>query len=487
MGIGTQDFIPPHKLYNGWLPDSAGNSLGELTFLANEEAGKFFGAIVSSFQEPILILERDLTVQTANPAFYKHFQVDAQHTIQRKLYQLGNGQWDIPELRDLFQDVLKNDSVVREYRVDHDFEQLGRRVMVVNANRLRRHNGEVVIVLEIHDNTEIEFAREYSEKTVDALRDPFLILDWDLRVKKANRPFYRKFRVSPSQTEGCLIYELGNGQWNIPRLRELLEEILPQDSTFDDFEVEHEFDGIGHCVMLLNARRINHLKLILVVIEDVTEKKRSDVQQTLLLGELRHRVKNLLMTVRALSQLTLQGASSLENFAESFDGRLEAMARTQDLLVQGPDDTARLREIIRLELCAIGARETSTFNLQGPEMELSARAAHALAMTIHELATNAAKYGALSLDAVDGRVDMEWNISPAANGKTRLHFTWREHGIAMPSHRGKSGFGTQIIQQSVPYLFGGSSTLTFHADGVKCIIDVEIPSAELASGRTKTE
>ncbi len=468
------------------LPDSTGDSFGELKFLSSEERGTFFGAIVSTLQEPILILQGDLTVEAANPAFYESFRVDARHTLGRKVYDLGNGQWNIPELRHLFENVLKNNSVIKGYQVDHEFEQLGRRVMLVNASRLRRQNGEVLIVLGLRDNTEIEFAREYSSKTVDALRDPFLILDWDLRVRMANGPFYEKFRVDPKETEGCLIYELGNGQWDIPSLRQLLEEILPKNSSFDDFEVEHDFEDIGHCVMLLNARRIDQLKLILLVMEDVTERKRADLQQNLLLGELQHRVKNLLMNVRALSHLTLQGASSLENFAESFDGRLEAMSRTQDLLLRGPAGTARLDEIIRLELEAIGANEASTFNLHGPEVELSARAAHALAMTLHELATNAAKYGAFSQRAVNGRVDISWSIT-SIGGKFRFQFSWREHGVSLAPDRTRIGFGTQIVESSVPHLFGGSSELNFRAGGVECIIDVALPSEDLSVERAKRE
>ncbi len=466
------------------MPDPSSKSFadspGQLTFRASDDAGAFFKAILSTIQQPLLILKRDLRVEAANPAFYEHFRVDAQQTIGREVYDLGSGQWDIPELRRLLDEVLRKDTIVKDYRVDHKFEGLGRRVMLVNANRLDRDGGEAWIVLAIVDTTEIELAKEYSDKIVDALRDPFLILHWDLRVKTANGPFYKAFRVEPSETEGRLVYDLGNGQWDIPRLRELLEDILPRKSTFDDFEVEHDFEQIGHRVMLLNARRVDQIKFILLVIEDVTDQRRADVQQKVLLGELQHRVKNLLMNVRAVSQQTLQGASSLEAFADSFDGRLDAMARTQDLLVRGPWDRAQLDHIVRLELEALGAKEASNFNLRGPELELSARASHAMAMMVHELATNAAKYGALSQKAPEGCVDIAWSIGPREDGKVRFHFNWREYGVVVSPSRTRSGFGTQMIESSVPYLFGGSSTLSFHADGVECILNVALPSEEVA-------
>jgi len=369
--------------------------------------------------------------------------------------------------------------VITDHRVEQDFGKLGQRVVLLNARRLTTRSDDIFVVLTLRDNTELEFAKEYSEKIVDALRDPFLILDWDLRVRSANGPFYKVFQVRPGEVEGRLIYDLGNGQWNVPRLRELLEDILPKNSSFDDFEVEHEFEGIGRRVMLLNARRINHLRLILLVIEDVTEQKHAERQRTVLLGELQHRAKNLLMTVRALSELTIQGASSLESFGESFCARIDAMVRSQDLLVQGPETSALLAEVIRLELQSIGGRELTTFRLEGPELRLSARACYAFAMTAHELATNAAKYGALSKSACDGRVEVVWNISPAGDGKTALRLIWREHGLSTPPTRKGTGFGTQLVENSVPYLFGGSSVLSFGRDGIECMIETSLAAEDL--------
>ena len=112
---------------------------------------------------------------------------------------------------------------------------------------------------------------------LDSIREPILVLDGEFRVVKANRSFYRTFKVEPNETEGTIIYQLGNHQWNIPRLKELLEQILPENSRFDDFEVEHTFVGIGRKIMQLNARRIEGLasesQLIFLAIEDVTNRE----------------------------------------------------------------------------------------------------------------------------------------------------------------------------------------------------------------------
>lgn len=123
---------------------------------------------------------------------------------------------------------------------------------------------------------ELQAAKESAEKIVNTIRESLLVLDLGMRVKSANRSFYDKFEVRPEATEGKLVYDLGNGQWDIPKLRELLEEILPQRKTFDDFEVEHEFEEIGTRVMLLNARRLDHLDMILLAIDDVTERRKDE-------------------------------------------------------------------------------------------------------------------------------------------------------------------------------------------------------------------
>jgi len=138
-------------------------------------------------------------------------------------------------------------------------------------------------VLEAEHKRLAQETREYAESIVDTVRDGLVVLDADLRVISANRSFYETFKVKPGETAGQLLYDLGNGQWDIPKLRELLEEILPKDTTFDNFEVEHEFKIIGRRVMNLNARRIyreiDETHLILLAIEDVTERKR--VEQAL--------------------------------------------------------------------------------------------------------------------------------------------------------------------------------------------------------------
>src|SRR5437868_7029000 len=125
----------------------------------------------------------------------------------------------------------------------------------------------------------VEDIQDYALNIVDTVREPLLILDTTLRVQSANRAFYQTFHVSPEETVNRLIYELGNGQWDIPDLRTLLEDIVPKSSVFNDFELEHTFPIIGRRVMLLNARKLQagrHGELLVLAMEDVTARKRAE-------------------------------------------------------------------------------------------------------------------------------------------------------------------------------------------------------------------
>jgi PAS domain S-box-containing protein len=152
---------------------------------------------------------------------------------------------------------------------------------------IRDADGKIVgIVLIFRDVTETrrvariaENALAYAEGIVESVRDPLLVLDASLRVRKANRSYYQTFHVTPAETNNKLLYDVGNGQWNLPQLRRLMAEILPSDSHFNDFEVDHDFKKIGRRTMLLNARRVHRevdeTELILLVIQDVTERVRA--------------------------------------------------------------------------------------------------------------------------------------------------------------------------------------------------------------------
>lgn len=150
-----------------------------------------------------------------------------------------------------------------------------------------------------HAEQKLQDALLYARSIVETVRGPLVVLDGKLRIKTANRAFYRIFRVSPGETEGQLIYDIGNRQWDIPQLRRLLKDIIPHGTSFDDFLVEHVFERIGFKIMLLTARAIaqesDHSELILLAFEDITERKQAETaleQEKVKLKEINGRLQN---------------------------------------------------------------------------------------------------------------------------------------------------------------------------------------------------
>src|ERR1051326_5380227 len=185
---------------------------------------------------------------------------------------------------------------------------------------------------------QVETIQSFAQNIVDTVREPLLILDTTLRVRSANRAFYQTFHVTREETEDRLIYELGNGQWDIPDLRTLLEDIVPKSSVFNDFELEHTFPVIGRRVMLLNARKLkagNHGELLVLAMEDVTERRRAEEEvakaketaeaanktKSLFLANMSHELRTPLNAILGYSEMLQEEAA--ERQLDAFSADLE--------------------------------------------------------------------------------------------------------------------------------------------------------------------
>ena len=301
--------------------------------------------IVDTVREPLLMLDTNLRVQSANRAFYETFLVAPEETENQLIYELGNGQWDIPDLRTLLEDVIPTSSVFNDYELEHTFPTIGRRVMLLNGRKLRAGSHSAIIVLAMEDVTErrrseadLRAIETYAQDIVDTVREPLLILDKTLRVQSGNRAFYHTFKVSPDETENRLIYELGNGQWDIPALRTLLEDIVPTSSVFNDFELKHDFPALGKRVMLLNARKLqagHHGELVVLAMEDVTDRRRAEEEaakakeaselanktKSLFLANMSHELRTPLNAIVGYSEMLQEEAAQQK--LDSFGADLE--------------------------------------------------------------------------------------------------------------------------------------------------------------------
>jgi len=253
-----------------------------------QDAREYAENIVETLRAPLVVLDSDLQILTANHCFYETFKVTPEETVGNFIYDVGNRQWDIPQLRVLVEEILPRNTVIKDYEVEHDFPGIGRKIILLSARQIFREKiGSDIILLAMEDiterkqlETEIQDAREYAENIVETLREPLVVLNFDLKILTANHSFYETFKVTPEETIGNFIYDIGNRQWDIPQLRLLVEEILPLDTVINGYEVEHDFPGVGHKFILLNARQIFREKIgsdiILLAMEDITERKQAE-------------------------------------------------------------------------------------------------------------------------------------------------------------------------------------------------------------------
>ncbi len=197
--------------------------------------------------------------------------------------------------------------------------------------------------------TGADHRRTLDEAIVDTVREPLVVLDGNLRVVAASRSFYLTFGATRQDTEGHPLYELGNGQWNIPALRQLLEEIIPRHTTIEEYEVEHDFPTIGRRAMLLNARKVfyegNNSTSLLLAIQDVTdrralEREKDELlrQKELLLAEMHHRINNslhIIASILLLKAQTVQSEETRRHLQEAHE-RVLAIATVQEQLHPSP-------------------------------------------------------------------------------------------------------------------------------------------------------
>jgi len=214
---------------------------------------------------------------------------------------------------------------------------------------------------------------------------------------------------------------------------------------------------------------------------DITERKRAEEAGKILNAELDHRVKNALATVTAVISHTQQGTRSVADFAAALEGRIRSMAATHELLSSRRWQGLSLTELIRRELAPYAASNNTEIN--GPTVLLKPEAGQALAMVLHELATNAAKYGALSTRK--GRVMIRWNRRLNGHPLSNLALEWREVGGPQVDAPGKFSYGSSTIRDLIPYEFGGTVDFVFAPEGVRCRF--ELPANWLTDADDPTE
>lgn len=219
----------------------------------------------------------------------------------------------------------------------------------------------------------------------------------------------------------------------------------------------------------------------LKIAQDVTERRRSEERQSVLLAELQHRVRNVLAMVRAIVRRSAVGGLTAEQIREHLEGRIDAMARTQALLTRSVGRGVELEDLVRDELVAQSSGVTP--QVSGPPVQLAPKAAEVLTLAVHELATNSVKYGALGQPGA--RLAVEW-ARERRDSVEWLRFRWSETGVRIAdSEPRRRGFGTELITRRVPYELSGAGRIEIGADEVQCTIELPLVPGEsiLDTGR----
>ncbi|BAC91503.1 chemotaxis protein CheB [Gloeobacter violaceus] len=243
--------------------------------------------LLSNVNIPILMLTNDLRIRRFTPAAQRLFNLIATD-VGRSLSDIRLN-FHAPDLEESLLEVI--DTLSPKEREVQDLEGYWYLLRIRPYRTVDHQIDGVVLALVDIDALKnsaqlLEAARIYAESIVETVRGPLLVLDSDLRVRTANRAFYQTFQTVPAQTEGQRLFELAGGQWDIPRLRLMLENLLLHNAQLLDYEVEHDFENVGRRVMLLNAQEIlapEQDRLILLALEDITEQKRTQQSQQMAL------------------------------------------------------------------------------------------------------------------------------------------------------------------------------------------------------------
>lgn len=307
-----------------------------------------------------------------------------------------------------------------------------------------------------------------AQGVVDTMTQPVVVLDQHFCVTTANNAFIKAFCVGREDTLSQNFFKLGNGQWDIPELRQLVLQVIPKTAAVVGFKVEHEFPRIGRRTFLVDVRRLVHpddnSPNILVIFEDVTERQRHDSEMDFIVAELRHRMKNLAAVVLSVVKNTSAEGSGADHFKEALLGRLESTFHAQDLASSGAPV-----EFKTLLNNAVRAAVSGLIECSGPVAELKSSLVLPVSMILHELSTNAAKYGSASVP--NGKIRVNWDLEEGPRARTFLVCQWREESGPFISPPERKGYGTELIHGLAAH-FGGSVELSYPPSGFTATIKI---------------
>jgi two-component sensor histidine kinase len=296
---------------------------------------------------------------------------------------------------------------------------------------------------------------------LDGIGEGFYAVDRDWRLILFNNDAAKHFRCKPEDVLGRVVWEafpgtretsLGRLFFKVMESREAIRsetESIVFKGRWMAFQLFPLGDGLG------------------IVFRDTTDRRIAEEQRDLLVNELEHRVKNMLTTVQSIASQSFRAAGVAPEVLRAFDARLIALGNAHGVLTEQHWAAADLHVVVRSALRPHGAPGLGRFSIQGPAVEVGPKGAVAFSMAVHELATNAIKYGALSADA--GHVDISWSATD-----DRFHWQWRERGGPPVVTPERTGFGSRMIERALALQLSGEVAIDYAPSGLVCTIDAPL-------------
>ena len=432
--------------------------------------------LLENTQIATIFLDNDLRVRNFTPTIVEMFHI-LDSDIGRPIAHIA-GNISYPEMQDDVRKVLRSLTPV-EREIDGPDD--GRRflVRVLPYRSVDNFIGGVVLTfLDVTAAARAESALRESEARYRLILDSaseYAIVALDLdgkitgwNVGAANLMGWSEEEVLGRPTDIFFTPEDRRMGAHLEEMRTADREGRAADQRWHLRKDGTRFWGSGMLTPIRDGALSGYLKIM----RDGTAERDSQERQKLLLAELQHRVRNILAVVRSLANRSVETSSSLDDFASHFDGRLAALGRTQSIFARTGEVAVELDELVRDELVAIGAGTSKQVSVSGPTIRLRQHAGEAFALALHELATNAVKYGALATPK--GKVAVNWRTFNTSDGP-RLSLEWRESGVpAINAKPKRTGFGRELIEHGLPYELGAATSLTFEPSGVRALIELPL-------------
>lgn len=419
--------------------------------------------ILNTIIDPLIVLSADLRVQTGNRAFYAMFGVSRDQTQGVALDELANGAFASADLHSQLDKMLSG-AAFEPIEVDHEFPGVGLRRVQINARpfSLPRQSASMILLAfrDVTARGRAEASGAYLASIIEYSDDAIVSKSLSGTINSWNKGAERLFGYTADEVLGKPVAILVPPDRPDEELA-ILERIKRGERVEHYQTVRRRKDGsLIEIALSVSPIKDRDGKIVGAskIARDNSERRKAEQTQRLLLEELQHRVKNTLATVQAIAgQTILRGVADAER--DAFTARLHALARAHDALIQDNWDRAPLHEILSR---ALEPFQQERITASGPYVPIDSKKALVLTMVLHELATNAVKYGAFSNST--GQVHIDWTVR-AEKDAAQLQLCWKERGGPCVEPPERNGFGSRLIRASLP-----DAQVAFAPEGVTCTL-----------------